>query len=130
MCGINGIVSRTIPVEEIRILLEEMGRMEHHRGPDDRSENVYTTGSSHIGFGFVRLSILDLDTGMQPIVCPKDDTAIICNGQIYNYIELKPEISEEPFITKGDIEVALHLYRTMGVDFLQKLNGMYGLSKR
>lgn len=125
MCGINGIVSRTVSIEEIRVRLEKMGEIERHRGPDDSRESVFSIDSNHIGFGFVRLSILDLETGMQPIVCPKDDSAIICNGQIYNYIELKPELADESFVTKGDIEVALHLYRTMGAGFLQKLNGMY-----
>ena len=78
-----------------------------------------------MGLGFVRLSILDLKTGMQPIKCPVDDTTIICNGQIYNYLELKSIISSEPFVSKGDIEVALHMYRKKGTDFLNLLNGMY-----
>ena len=125
MCGIYGILSYNLPKEEIRRRVEEMGRLQRHRGPDDRREAVYPVGSGWLGMGFVRLSILDLETGMQPIECPKDNTVIICNGQIYNYVELRSLVDCEPFITKGDIEVALHLYRIKGASFLHDLNGMY-----
>jgi asparagine synthase (glutamine-hydrolysing) len=102
-----------------------MGEIQRHRGPDDKQELVFNTETRSVGFGFVRLSILDLETGMQPIQCTLDQSAIICNGQIYNYIELKSEIKGQPFVTKGDIEVALHLYHLKGMDFLNDLNGMY-----
>ena len=125
MCGIHGIISWSLKEQEIQKRLKAMGKMQRHRGPDDQREDVFHIADTHVGLGFVRLSILDLETGMQPIVCPKDQSVIICNGQIYNYIELKPEVSDEPFISKGDVEVALHLYRTKDLDFLQDLNGMY-----
>lgn len=125
MCGIHGIISWSLKEQEIQKRLKAMGKMQRHRGPDDQREDVFHIADTLVGLGFVRLSILDLETGMQPIVCPKDQSAIICNGQIYNYIELKPEVSDEPFISKGDVEVALHLYRTKDLDFLQDLNGMY-----
>ncbi len=125
MCGIHGIVSKSLSKEEINGRLRVMGELQRHRGPDDQKEYVFSYNATQVGFGFVRLSILDLETGMQPIICPKDNSAIICNGQIYNYIELKSEISDEIFISKGDIEVSLHLYRNKGIDFLQDLNGMY-----
>ncbi len=125
MCGIHGIVSSSLSKAEITTYLAKMGRLQRHRGPDDQREKVFTTGHGLVGFGFVRLSILDLTTGMQPIECQKDNTAIICNGQVYNYVELKPEVAQETFVSKGDIEVALHLYRKKGIDFLQFLNGMY-----
>ncbi|MFC1820476.1 asparagine synthase (glutamine-hydrolyzing), partial [Thermodesulfobacteriota bacterium] len=125
MCGIHGIVSYSLSSEEIQKRLEGMGSLQRHRGPDDKRENIFKFTGGRLGFGFVRLSILDLDTGMQPIICPRDNSAIVCNGQIYNYVELKPEVADEPFISKGDIEVALHLYRKKGIDFLQYLNGMY-----
>lgn len=125
MCGICGIVSKSFSKEKITSLLSGMGGVQRHRGPDDKKEVVFSLADGHIGLGFVRLSILDLDTGMQPIVCPQDGSAIICNGQIYNYPELKPEVAEETFRSKSDIEVALHLFRRKGLDFLQYLNGMY-----
>lgn len=125
MCGISGIITRTLPESKIVGCLQQMGRIQQHRGPDDQQVQYFPTRWGSVGFGFVRLSILDLETGMQPIRCPADDTTIVCNGQIYNYIELRPQVGNAPFVTKGDIEVALHLYRTRGIAFLNDLNGMY-----
>jgi asparagine synthase (glutamine-hydrolysing) len=125
MCGIHGIVTESLPREEIKKRLEEMGDLQRHRGPDDKREEIFSINGNRVGLGLVRLSILDLETGMQPIICKKDHSAIVCNGQIYNYIELRPEVAEEPFISKGDIEVVLHLYRVKGIGFLNYLNGMF-----
>lgn len=125
MCGISGIVSSSLSSDELRTRLREMGCLQRHRGPDDSDERVYTVGDSRVGLGFVRLSILDLETGMQPVVSKDDGCAIICNGQVYNYLELKQEVASEEFVTRGDVEVALHLYRQRGLEFLDSLNGMY-----
>ncbi len=125
MCGIHGIVTSSIQKQELLHRLKKMGHIQRHRGPDDQREAIFPIPGGLLGFGFVRLSILDLETGMQPLICKQDNSAIICNGQIYNYIELKQEVSNNQFISKGDIEVALHLYRKNGVEFLQQLNGMY-----
>ncbi|MCJ7776379.1 MAG: hypothetical protein MUP08_08330, partial [Desulfobulbaceae bacterium] len=92
MCGIYGIVSHSLDKEEILARLGEMGRIQRHRGPDDQREIVVSTAKGLLGLGFVRLSILDLETGMQPIMCPEDRSVIVCNGQIYNYIELRSEL--------------------------------------
>ncbi len=125
MCGIYGIVSASLAKENILRRLAKMGELLRHRGPDDKKETLFSINSVRLGFGFARLSILDLETGMQPISSLEDGSTIICNGQIYNYIELKPEVSGERFISKGDMEVALHLYRRKGLGFLQDINGMY-----
>lgn len=125
MCGIHGIVSYCLSKKELAERLHKMERIQLHRGPDDQRSEIYLLNHAKIGFGFVRLSILDLKTGMQPIICPVDKSAIICNGQIYNYLELRNLFSSEMFTTKGDIEVALALYRKSGLEFLQFLNGMY-----
>jgi len=125
MCGIHGIISPTMPEKEILRRLARMGGIQRHRGPDDEGGQVFSGPGRKAGFGFVRLSILDLETGMQPIVCGIDGSAIICNGQIYNYMSLKNEVAGQPFVTSGDIEVGLHLFRKKGVDFLNHLNGMY-----
>ena len=111
--------------EEVLARLRAMGTAQTHRGPDDAAEELFHHSSATVGLGFVRLSILDLDTGMQPITAGDDGTAIVCNGQIYNYLELRNEVAGETFTTSGDIEVALHLYRKLGPDFLHCLNGMY-----
>ncbi len=125
MCGISGIISRRLNSSEIRQRLEKMGYIQRHRGPDDAGEQVFSCDDTLVGLGFVRLAILDLETGMQPVVSKDDGCAIVCNGQIYNYVELKEEVSSEDFSTQGDIEVALHLYRKKGIEFLDHLNGMY-----
>jgi asparagine synthase (glutamine-hydrolysing) len=125
MCGIHGFISDAFSKKQALDRLSKMGKVQLHRGPDDQQNQVFCFEKSLVGFGFVRLSILDLQTGMQPIRCPVDDTTIICNGQIYNYLELKSMVSSEPFVTKGDIEVALHMYRKKGIGFLNELNGMY-----
>jgi len=125
MCGIYGIVSPNLSVGEIYRRLNKMGEIQHYRGPDDKKEIVVSNHINNVGLGFVRLAILDLETGMQPIVCNRDNSAIICNGQLYNYIELRELIKDEAFCSKGDIEVALHLYRLKGIDFLNLLNGMF-----
>lgn len=125
MCGIFGVVSSSMSGEDIEQRLVKMGDLQRHRGPDDRRQEVYSISGRRVGLGFVRLSILDLETGMQPLQCLIDQTAIICNGQIYNYLELRDQVRNEPFVSRGDIEVALHLYRTRGIDFLNDLNGMY-----
>ena len=125
MCGIHGIVTDSLPREEIKKRLDQMGNLQRHRGPDDKRANLFSINGTVVGLGLVRLSILDLETGMQPIISQKDHSAIVCNGQIYNYIELKPEVADEIFISKGDIEVALHLYRVRGIEFLNHLNGMF-----
>lgn len=125
MCGIYGIVSRSMGKHEIQEKLTRMGNLLEHRGPDDRRELLLEHGDTVIGIGFVRLAIIDLETGMQPIVCDEDQTLIVCNGQIYNYLELKNSLVNVSFKSKGDIEVALHLYRKTGPGFLDLLNGMY-----
>ena len=125
MCGVHGIITYSLSEDEIYRRLENMGVLLAHRGPDDKKETVFPFKTGRLGFGFRRLSILDLETGMQPIISPEDKSAIICNGQVYNYLELKAESPEMVYKTKGDIEVALNMYRKYGLDFLQKLNGMY-----
>ena len=129
MCGIYGIVSGVLDENTLRHRLSEMGKFQEHRGPDGRKETVFQAphndGPLLAGLGLARLAILDLVTGMQPIRSRSDNTTIVCNGQIYNYIELRPQVSDCDFVSKGDVEVALHLYRKKGPSFLDELNGMY-----
>lgn len=121
MCGICGYWSKNFPKDKLRYLLDDMCAVQHHRGPDERS----AIQKENIGTGFVRLSILDLETGMQPVVSREDNTMITCNGQIYNYIELKQELPSTSYSTSGDMEVALNAYRHWGLSFPSKLNGMF-----
>lgn len=106
-----------------------MGNRQFHRGPDGQKESVFScetaAENTYVGMGLCRLAILDLITGMQPIRSKADGCAIVCNGQVYNYIELRPRVADCDFVSRGDIEVALHLYRKDGTAFLDALNGMY-----
>ncbi len=111
---------------EIKDKLIKMGLTQAHRGPDDTACEVYQTGLRKVGFGFVRLSILDLETGMQPVGSATDGSALICNGQLYNYLELKEGLSGVEWRTRGDAEVALQMFRHFRPETaLQAFNGMY-----
>jgi asparagine synthase (glutamine-hydrolysing) len=123
MCGICGIVDRA-PVN--REELKEMTDALAHRGPDD--EGFYLNGS--VGLGHRRLSIIDLEGGKQPI--PNEDKSlwVICNGEIYNYRELKKELVNQGhvFRTASDTEVILHLFEDLREGCLGKLSGMFAFA--
>jgi len=126
MCGICGQYNfgdRT-PVE-----LETIKRMTGslvHRGPDD--EGLFLAGP--LGFGFRRLSIIDLAGGHQPMSDGAESVWVIFNGEIYNFNELRSELEAfgHLFRTNSDTEVILHGYKQWGDDVLNRLNGMFGLA--
>lgn len=97
-----------------------------HRGPDDAGFYL----KDNIGFSFRRLSIIDLNTGNQPIHNEDKKVWVVFNGEIYNYVELKKELEEQghSFYTRSDTEVIVHLYEEYGKDFPQHLNGMYAIA--
>ena len=126
MCGIHGILSlddRYIP--EIESLLA-MAQVSRHRGPDD--EGAYS--DAHIQLGMRRLSIIDLAGGHQPIANEDETVWAVCNGEIYNFRELRAKLLEQGhrFRTASDSEVIIHLYEQYGDDFVDRLNGMYGFA--
>jgi asparagine synthase (glutamine-hydrolysing) len=97
-----------------------------HRGPDD--EGYYR--KDNIGLAFRRLSIIDLQTGNQPIHNEDKTVWVTFNGEIYNYVELREELIKQGhnFYTKSDTEVIVHLYEEYGNDFPLSLNGMYAIA--
>ena len=123
MCGICGIINfNDAPVEESKIV-RMMSKIKH-RGPDD--EGKFFDGNS--GFGFVRLSILDLSSlGHQPMFDDTNCYMIIHNGEIYNYIEIREELKQEGynFNSNTDTEVILKAYIHWGENCLHKFNGMW-----
>lgn len=123
MCGICGIVSlNDEPVKED--LIRQMMHTMKHRGPDD--EGVFFENS--VGFGFVRLSIIDLTPiGNQPMISEDGRYIIVFNGEIFNYIELKKELVAlgYSFKTKTDTEVLLISYIHWGDECLNRFNGMW-----
>jgi asparagine synthase (glutamine-hydrolysing) len=79
-------------------------------------------------FGHTRLSIVDVSGGRQPILADGGEAGIICNGEIYNFLELRQKLmSRYPFKTNSDSEAALHLYREKGPECVRELDGMFAL---
>ena len=97
-----------------------------HRGPDD--EGFFD--DEGVSLGFRRLSVIDLETGQQPIVLTNGPIAIVLNGEIYNFRELRTELEARGhrFRSRGDVEVVLRLYSEEGIGCLERLNGMFALA--
>ncbi|MEQ8347680.1 MAG: asparagine synthase (glutamine-hydrolyzing) [Sneathiellaceae bacterium] len=122
MCGIAGIMAA--PGAEVDLdALYAMRQALKHRGPD--GEGLYVNGATALAQ--TRLAVIDLATGDQPLYAP-GGIALVANGEIYNYLELKAEMPEAHFATESDCEVPLHLYRRHGVDFAEHLRGMYAIA--
>lgn len=126
MCGITGIYNYKTTAPVLHYTLKTMSDAIIHRGPDD--EGFYIRGT--LGLAFRRLSIIDLDTGNQPIHNEDKSVWVVFNGEIYNYVELREELNRlgHSFYTKSDTEVIVHLYEEHGKDFVQFLNGMYAIA--
>ncbi len=126
MCGIVGIynLSKQHPIDQA--LLERMLGLIRHRGPDEFG--VYRDGQ--IGLGNARLSIIDLSTGSQPIANEDETVWIVFNGEIFNYIELRPELEAQGhrFTTASDTEVIVHLYEQHGARCVDYLNGQFAFA--
>ena len=125
MCGICGIVSfrkEEIAPEQIRAI----NKVIKHRGPDD--EGVFT--GQGIGLGHTRLSIVDLSpAGHQPMFDATKRYCIIHNGEIYNHIEIKEELSPKySFVSRTDTEVILYAYKEWGAKCLDRFNGMFAFA--
>ena len=122
MCGFVGFIGGG-ELQNDKTVLENMTDTIRHRGPDD--VDYYMDGS--ISLGFRRLSIIDLESGRQPILNEDETKVLIFNGEIYNYQELRTELLEKGHIfrTKSDSEVLLHGYEEYGSDLLNKLRGMF-----
>jgi asparagine synthase (glutamine-hydrolysing) len=125
MCGIAGQARADgAPVEGE--LVARMCAAQEHRGPDSRGLHV----SGAVGLGIQRLRIIDLDTGDQPIYNEDGLVAVVLNGEIYNYAELREELLRggHRLTTKGDTEVIAHLYEELGAGCVSKLHGMFAFA--
>lgn len=126
MCGIAGIVSLGAdePVRDDE--LRQMLAMIRHRGPDQFG--IYC--DDHAGLGSARLSIIDINNGQQPIANEDRTLWIVFNGEIFNYVELRPELEARGhrFSTQTDTEVILHLYEDLGPGCVRRLNGQFALA--
>jgi asparagine synthase (glutamine-hydrolysing) len=126
MCGICGKVYFSKQRRVERNIIEKMNESIFHRGPDEGSIHI----DENFGFGHRRLSIIDLNTGKQPISNEDEKIWIIFNGEIYNFQDLRNDLRKKGHIfkTKSDTEVILHLYEEMGVQCLSKLRGMFAFA--
>ena len=124
MCGFVGFCSKDVKDKNV---IKEMNNQIIHRGPD--SDGYYF--DKDVNFGFRRLSIIDLHEGSQPILNESGDTAIIFNGEIYNYQELREDLVAKgyKFKTHTDTEVILHGYEEYGEEgIIAKLRGMFAFT--
>jgi asparagine synthase (glutamine-hydrolysing) len=126
MCGIAGYAAMDprAPLDPgpVRGMLRRIA----HRGPDD--EGVHTAPG--VVLGHRRLSIIDVEGGHQPLFGQTETTAIIANGEIYNYRELRKELQTRGhrFRTASDTEVAAHAWDAWGIEFLDRIDGMFALA--
>lgn len=126
MCGICGIVGPESTAPESQRIVRQMMKSLAHRGPDD---NGVTAGDNFI-FGHQRLAIIDIQYGAQPMKSDDGQITLVHNGEIYNYLELRQELTRKgiKFKTFSDTEVLLKLYEFYGVDCIHKLNGMFAFA--
>ncbi|MGO4294291.1 asparagine synthase (glutamine-hydrolyzing) [Chitinophaga sp. RAB17] len=126
MCGITGVYNIGAPRQVERNVLQGMTDALAHRGPDDA---VILT-DDRFGFGMRRLSIIDVANGKQPFYSEDGAVVLICNGEIFNYRELRDELQQKGyrFTTLCDVEVIVHLYAEYKREFLHKLNGQFAFA--
>lgn len=126
MCGIAGVYNRSGQEPQLSVL-RRMSRAIRHRGPD--GEAFFIEGGA--GLAHQHLRIIDLsDAALQPMSNQDGSLHIILNGEIYNYVELRPvlEAAGHVFVSQSDTEVLLHAYAEWGADCLQRLNGMFAFA--
>ena len=126
MCGIAGFTRFSNPQGSLESL-RSMGDVIAHRGPDARGEYL----DDHVGLCHRRLSIIDLSAaGTQPMSSADGDQVLVYNGEVYNFPSLRRDLATQGYVfkTRTDTEVILALYRKLGFNFLDKLNGMFAFA--
>lgn len=127
MCRIAGIIRPTEIISKSEIIA--MRDCMQHGGPDDAG--VYMNDESHLALGHRRLSLIDLsEAGHQPMFSKDNNLVIIFNGEMYNYLTLKAQLTllGHQFISHSDTEVIIAAYHHWGVDCFEKFNGMFALA--
>jgi asparagine synthase (glutamine-hydrolysing) len=128
MCGIAGAIGAIDPAVEEAV--RAMAEAEAHRGPDD-SGFFRSEATPGVALGFRRLAIIDLSMdGHQPMLDPIERNAVVFNGEIYNYGQLRGELVAEgcEFRSRGDTEVLLKAYARWGTNALARLRGMFAFA--
>ncbi|MCR4995776.1 MAG: asparagine synthase (glutamine-hydrolyzing) [Butyrivibrio sp.] len=127
MCGICGFITKKrITEEQLRIMNDTM----YHRGPDDSGVEIYDGSNGYsIGFAQRRLSIMDLSPlGHQPMHSENGRISVVYNGEIYNYRELKEELSDYEFKSTCDTEAIIAAYLKWGIDMVDHIHGMFAIA--
>lgn len=126
MCGIAGIIDPSRGANELRQLTRRMTDTIVHRGPNDQGCHA----EDGVAIAMRRLSIIDLSGGHQPIANESGTVHVICNGEIYNFAELREQLIKDGhrFSTHSDTEVIVHLYEQHGLDCLTFLRGMFAIA--
>ncbi len=126
MCGIVGYIDLRGEGRIQERVLHQMADALVHRGPDSGGYFV----DENVALGTRRLSIIDLETGDQPVFNEDESLVLNCNGEIFNYLELRTELEKKGhrFRSKTDIEVLVHLYEEQGIGFLNRLNAQFAFS--
>jgi asparagine synthase (glutamine-hydrolysing) len=126
MCGIAGKLLFDGDAQVSRAEIKAMLRPIIHRGPDGQRIHL----DRNLGLGHNRLSIIDLDTGDQPMANENETIWVVSNGEIYNFKELREQLIDKGHIfrTKSDTEVIVHLYEDYGAECVQRLRGMFAFA--
>jgi len=126
MCGITGIFDTRGRRDIDRAVLTRMNESQHHRGPVEGGVHV----EPGVGLGHRRLSIIDLATGQQPLYNEDRSVCVVFNGEIYNYLELIPELQAlgHVFHTRSDTEVIVHAWEAWGEKCVERFRGMFAFA--
>ena len=127
MCGISGLATFNpsgVPEGVLKTITDALT----HRGPDD--EGCFHEEAGRVAFGHRRLSIIDLSSGHQPVFNEDGRVAVVFNGEIYNFLELRAELERKGhrFSTRSDTEVIVHLFEEEGPQCVQRLRGMFAIA--
>jgi len=122
MCGFVGVFDLKVPAQELRPQVLKMSKKIRHRGPD--WSGIFSCDKAILSHE--RLSIVDPESGQQPLYSKDGKLVLAVNGEIYNHLEIRERIGDSyEFLTHSDCEVILALYREKGPDFLEDLNGIF-----
>lgn len=124
MCGIIGVFASTDKAKELRQTVLEMSKKIRHRGPD--WSGIYC--DDNVIFSHERLAIVDPQSGGQPLYSKDKKLILTVNGEIYNHLDLRKELTYYEFLTQSDCEVILALYRKKGVNFIEDLSGIFAFA--
>lgn len=125
MCGFVGVFDLKVQAQELRPQVLKMSKKIRHRGPD--WSGIFSCSKAILAHE--RLSIVDPESGGQPLYSRDGNLVLAVNGEIYNHMDIRKRMGDSyDFMTQSDCEVILALYREKGIDFLEDLNGIFAFA--